>query len=91
LEQDGYVQSAPEFIVEVLSPANTRRNLAEKIGDYEILGAPEVWILSPEAQTAEVLLLENNKLVTNRVLAQGHLSPKHFPLVAVEVSAIWPD
>jgi Uma2 family endonuclease len=91
VEQDGYVHPAPEFLVEVLSPANTRRRVADKIRDYEIIGAPEVWILSPEAQTAEVLLLENNKLVTNRILAQGHLSPRHFPLVAVDVSAIWPD
>src|SRR4029077_12585960 len=38
VERDGYIHSAPELIVEVLSPANTRRNMADKTKDYESLG-----------------------------------------------------
>ena len=91
VEQDGYIHSAPDLVVEVLSPANTRRLMNQKIRDYESIAAPELWIISPEGQTVEVLLLQNGKLVTERVVTQGHLSPKLFPGVAVDVSAIWPD
>ena len=63
----------------------------EKIRDYESIAAPELWIVSPEAQTVEVLLLQTGKLVTDRVVTQGQLSPKLFPGVAIDVSAIWPD
>jgi len=75
----------------VLSPANTRRNMAGKIKDYESLGVPELWIISPEAQTIEVVLLEKNKLVTHGVLTQDHLTPVRFPGVTVDISSIWPE
>ena len=44
VEQDGYIHSAPQLIVEVLSPANTRREREEKLGDYAAIGTPEVWV-----------------------------------------------
>jgi len=91
VEEDGYIQSAPELVVEVLSPANARRDMDNKIRDYESIGVPELWIVSPEAQTIEVILLEQGKLVTHIVLTQGQLSPQRFPGVAVEVSSIWPE
>src|SRR6202451_1305929 len=59
VEQDGYIHSAPELVVEVLSPANTRAQRAGKLLDYESLGVPEVWVVSREAQTVEVLLLQD--------------------------------
>ena len=90
VEQDGYIHSAPELVVEVLSPANTRAERAEKLRDYEALGVPEVWVLSPEARTFEVLHLMEGKLRTVQVLTQGQLSPQRFPGVAVEVASIWP-
>jgi Uma2 family endonuclease len=91
VEQDGYIHSAPELVVEVLSPANTRLERTEKLRDYEVLGVPEVWVLSPEARTFEVLQLLEGKLRTVQVLAQGQLAPQRFPGVAVDVSSIWPD
>ena len=91
VERDGYVHSAPELIVEVLSARNTRRDMAEKITDYESIGVPELWIISPEAQTIEVLQLQEGTLRTKQVATEGQLSPRHFPRVAVDVSSIWPD
>jgi Uma2 family endonuclease len=91
VEQDGYIHSAPDLVFEVLSPTNARRDMADKIRDYESIGVPELWIISPEAQTIEVILLEKGKLITHEVVAQGQLSPQHFPDAAVEVSSIWPD
>jgi Uma2 family endonuclease len=90
VEQDGYIHSAPELIVEVLPPANTRSERAGKLRDYEILGVPEVWVVSPEAQTVEVLLLQDGRLVTTTLLRHGQLKPTHFPDAVVDVVAIWP-
>jgi Uma2 family endonuclease len=90
IEQDGYIHSAPELVVEVLSPANTRAERTEKLRDYESLGVPEVWVVSPEAQTVEVLLLQDGRLTTFALLREGHLTPKHFPKAAVDIAAIWP-
>ena len=89
VERDGYIHSAPELVVEVLSPANTRSERAEKLQDYESLGVPEVWVVSPEAQTVEILLLQDGRLVTTTLLRQGQLRPTHFPDAAVDIAAIW--
>jgi Uma2 family endonuclease len=91
VEIDGYVHSAPELAVEVLSPSNDRRERMEKLLDYESIGVPEVWVLSPEARTIEVMLLEDEKLLTRSLLREGQLRPKLFPEVVVDVASVWPD
>jgi Uma2 family endonuclease len=90
VERDGYIHSAPELVVEVLSPANTRSERADKLKDYESLGVPEVWVVSPEAQTVEVLLLQDGRLATTSLLQQGELKPSRFPEATVDIAAIWP-
>jgi Uma2 family endonuclease len=89
VEHDGYIHSAPELVVEVLSPANTRSERAEKLQDYESLGVPEVWVVSPEAQTVEVLLLKDGRLATTSLLREGHVTPTRFPAACVDIAAIW--
>lgn len=90
VEQDGYIHSAPELVVEVLPPANTRAERSEKLKDYESLGVLEVWVLSPEAQTIEVLLLREGRLTTTAILRQGQLKPERFPDATVDIESIWP-
>jgi Uma2 family endonuclease len=90
VERDGYIHSAPELVVEVLSPANTRSERAGKLKDYESLGVPEVWVVSPEAQTVEVLLLQSGELRTAALLRQGELNPTRFPEAMIDIAAIWP-
>src|SRR5260370_7070579 len=47
VEVDGYIHSAPELVVEVLSPANTRIDRTENLRNYQSLATPEVWVYSP--------------------------------------------
>jgi len=89
VEREGYIHSAPELVVEVLSPANTRAERAEKLKDYESLGVPEVWVVSPEAQTVEVMLLNDRRLSTSVLLREGQLRPTHFPGAVVDIASIW--
>ena len=91
VEQDGYIHSAPQLVVEVLSPGNTRRERERKLADYASLGVPEMWVVSPEARTVEVLYLESGFLRSAQALTQGVLEPKHFPNVQIQISEIWPD
>ncbi len=90
VEIDGYIHSAPELVVEVLSPANTRTERAEKLRDYESLGVAEVWVLSPEAETVEMLQLREGRLATTALLREGRIAPLRFPGAGIEISAIWP-
>ena len=91
IEQDGYIHSAPRLVVEVLSPGNTRRERERKLADYASLGVPEMWVVSPEARTVEVLYLENGFLRSAQALTQGVLEPRQFPGVQIHIAEIWPD
>jgi Uma2 family endonuclease len=88
---DGYIHSAPELVVEVLSPANRRSEREAKLRDYESIGVPEIWVVSPESQTFEVLLLKEARLTTVALLREGSLRPTQFPEVTVDIATVWPD
>ena len=56
VEEDGFIHSAPELVIEVLSPSSTRVELREKLADCESAGTGEVWVVSPEARRVERVL-----------------------------------
>jgi hypothetical protein len=47
-------------------------------------------VVSPEAQTVEVMLLKEGRLSTAALLREGQLRPSQFPGAAVEIALIWP-
>jgi len=91
VEADGYFQSAPLLAVEVLSPSEDRKIKAEKLRDYESISVPEVWLISPEGRTVEILYLEEQQLRRSAILAEGLLKPRLFPGVQIDIAQIWPD
>lgn len=51
------IEVAPDLVVEVLSPSDRRSVLRNKLQDYIKIGVLECWLISPEAETVEVLKL----------------------------------
>ena len=51
---------APDLIVEVASPSTARHDLRAKLDAYTSVGVPEYWVVNPEAQTVELLVLEHD-------------------------------
>lgn len=47
----------PDLVVDVLAPSERRQAVEEKIEDYRRVGVREFWLVSPEAETVEVLRL----------------------------------
>jgi Uma2 family endonuclease len=74
-----------------LSPSETRRLTDAKLRDYESIGVPEAWVISPEAASVEILHLQNERLATTAILRHGLLKPRAFPHVEVDIAQIWPD
>ena len=89
--QDGLHWSAPDLIVEIISPSENRRRKEEKLADYAAIGTPEVWLVSPEAETIEVRMLKDGKLERTVILAEGSLQPSRFAGVSISVSAMFPE
>jgi Uma2 family endonuclease len=88
---DGYVHSAPELIVEVLSPADRYDERGEKLLNYASLGIPEFGVFSPASRTVEAFQLVNGGFQTSPERTDGILHPQHFPEVAIDVALIWPQ
>ena len=51
----GHIEGGPDLVVAILSPANTRADMEEKLSDYWVIQVQECWLVSPEARTVEVL------------------------------------
>jgi len=50
----GAVDQAPNLAVEIISPNETDREVAEKVGQYLAAGVERVWVVRREAQTVTV-------------------------------------
>src|SRR3972149_3544506 len=51
------VQGAPDLVAEILSPGSARLDRVQKRDVYARFGVREYWLVSPEAETIEVLVL----------------------------------
>ncbi|HEX4608965.1 MAG TPA: Uma2 family endonuclease [Urbifossiella sp.] len=49
-----FLEVAPDLVVEVLSPGNTRREMAIKLGEYAKAGVRLVWYVDPERKEVDV-------------------------------------
>ena len=92
VEKDGYLHSAPQLVVEVISPSNTPAEIQEKLKDYASIGVPEIWVFVAETKTVEVWYLEGGRLRCVRTVKEaGVLTPRHFPDVKVDIAKVWPE
>ena len=66
-----FLESPPLLVVEVLSPSNTRRDVAEKLADYRSIGVPECWLARFSARTVEVLRLSGDEVAVLGVYGMG--------------------
>ncbi len=83
--------SAPDLIVEILSPSENKRRREPKLDDYAHISVPEVWYVSPEAAGVEIRLLRDGKYEIDKIVAEGTIEPARFPGVRINAVEIWPE
>lgn len=52
---------APDWIIEILSPHTTKKDIQDKFDLYEESGVKEYWIIEPQNCTVEVFIIENQR------------------------------
>jgi Uma2 family endonuclease len=65
---------APDLIVEILSPGNSKIELKHKFDLYELNGVKEYWIIHPENQYLLIYALVEGKYKPSRLLTSGDLA-----------------
>jgi len=50
----GYIEIAPDLLVEVLSPSNTSKKIRVKLAEYFARGVRLVWVIAPEDRTLTI-------------------------------------
>lgn len=81
---------APELVVEILSPSDTKRVLADTLRDYRAADVRECWVVSPDSRTVEVLRLRLESEQTAAVYGPGEtVRSEAFPDLSAAVSDIF--
>lgn len=61
---------APELIIEILSPGNTKKEMKYKFEIYEKAGVLEYWIIDPTEKVLWQYVLENTQYVNHKPLTE---------------------
>ncbi len=84
------IAGPPDLVVEILSPGTRARDLEIKRKIYAGFGVREYWIVDPEAQTIEVLVLDKQGYRTAGIFGLAdRLSSPVFPELNLPLSSIF--
>ena len=83
---DGFLALAPDLAVEVLSPSESPRNLAEKLDDYFSAGTRAVWVIESATRSVTIHVAGEDPIVlsNDEVLHGGSVLP-HFACRVAEL------
>ena len=81
---EGYAETPPDLVVEVLSPDDRRKHVREKIKDYVKNGVKLVWLVDPEFRTVTVYAgsLRGTELDESETITGGDVLPEFSCKVA---------
>ena len=71
---------APELIIEILSPGNSKKEMKYKFDLYEEAGVLEYWIVNPENRTILIYILKENEFVgLHPLIEEDQIKSPLFP------------
>lgn len=81
---------APDLVVEILSPGNSKREMKDKYELYQEQGVLEYWIVRPEEQNIQIFLLQDGKYIGIQPIVEGDVvtSPT-FPALSFDTTGLY--
>lgn len=80
---------APNLVVEILSPGNSKKEMDIKFSLYEEAGVEEYWIIDPNQESAIVYVLENGKYIGLKPVVDNYIVSKKFPDLQIHSTKIF--
>jgi len=86
---DPYIWTAPDLLVECLSPSNRKGAVRELLADYEQMAVPEVWLLNPDLPRFTSYRYESGTLREFETTSVGMVTMRLLPGVTVDLADLW--
>ncbi len=84
------IDGAPDVVIEILSPGSARRDLGIKRSAYEAAGVTEYWIVDPESESIEVLVLDRGSYARHGLFRRGDaLTSPGLPSFSLALSELF--
>jgi Uma2 family endonuclease len=81
---------APDLVVEIVSPSNSKYDLVTKFELYQDSGVKEYWIIQPESKTILIYSLQNGRYIGLPPLTEGQkINSPLFPMIDFEVEGVF--
>ncbi|WP_144283698.1 Uma2 family endonuclease [Chryseobacterium echinoideorum] len=64
---------APDLIIEILSPGNSKKEMNLKFSLYEESGVSEYWVVDPSEKFILIYSLENGEYISRKPVADGEM------------------
>ena len=81
---------APDLIVEILSPGNTKKELDLKYSIYEEAGVLEYWTVHPTDKNIQIFVLQNGIYIGLKPVTEGEIiTSKTFPELSFSTDEIF--
>ncbi len=86
----GYLDGAPDLVVEIVSRDSLPRDWRDKYGDYQTAGVREYWVVNPLSNCVEIYTLDHaKKYVQIQPDKEGRIRSKVLRGLYLQPSWLW--
>lgn len=80
---------APDLIVEILSPGNSKREMKDKFELYQESGVREYWIVDPNQESVLIYILKNGEYIGLKPVVDDTAASQIFPDLTIHTNDIF--
>lgn len=90
LPETSFFELAPDWICEVLSSSTAQLDRVDKLPRYAAHGVPHAWLVDPDAQTLEILVLQDARWRLDAAYkAADEVSAPPFDALRFNLAVLW--
>jgi Uma2 family endonuclease len=92
LPDTAFIETAPDWVCEVLSPSTARIDRTDKLAIYAGFGVGHAWYVDPIARTLEVFELTGGKWLLAATFKDAEpVAAPPFAVHTFALDVLWPD